>query len=267
MQKFVQNVYTYIAFTLLIASVPTVPSASTRLPPRFSETAIIPSGLVRPTTMAFAPDGRLFIAEQGGRLRIYKNGELLSTPAVRLGVNSLGERGLLGIAFDPDFETNQHLYLYYTTGTAPIRNRVSRFTMSGDTVVGGSEHRLIQMEPLEASNHNGGAIHFGTDGKLYIAVGENAMQEFAQQLNTLKGKMLRLNPDGTIPTDNPFYTSRRGKLRAIWARGLRNPFTFAVQPGSGRIFINDVGQSDFEEINEGRRGANYGWPDHRRSDQ
>ena len=210
--------------------------------------------------MAFAPDGRLFIAEQGGRLRVYKNGELLPTPAVRLAVNSLGERGLLGIAFDPDFKTNQYLYLYYTTRTAPIRNRVSRFTMSGDTVVDDSELILIQMGPLDASNHNGGAIHFGTDGKLYIAVGENAMQEYAQQLSTLKGKMLRINPDGTIPPDNPFYTGLRGKLRAIWALGLRNPFTFAVQPGSGRIFINDVGQGDFEEINEGQRGANYGWP-------
>ena len=111
-----------------------------------------------------------------------------------------------------------------------------------------------------ASNHNGGAIHFGKDGKLYIAVGENADPAHSQTLANLLGKMLRLNANGTIPTDNPFYNTASGVNRAIWALGLRNPFTFAVQPGTGRMFINDVGAGSWEEINEAVAGANYGWP-------
>ena len=104
-------------------------------------------------------------------------------------------------------------------------------------------------------------MHFGPDGKLYVAVGENANGANAQTLGNLLGKMLRINADGTIPTDNPFYGTATGKNRAIWALGLRNPFTFAFQPGTGRMFINDVGQNTWEEINDGIAGANYGWPD------
>jgi glucose/arabinose dehydrogenase len=111
-----------------------------------------------------------------------------------------------------------------------------------------------------ATNHNGGAIHFGSDGKLYVGVGENANSANSQSMSNLLGKMLRINPDGTIPTDNPFYATANGVNRAIWATGLRNPFTFAFQPGTGRLFINDVGQSTWEEIDDGIAGSNYGWP-------
>ncbi len=127
----------------------------------------------------------------------------------------------------------------------------------------GSELVLIDLnvEPLSgASNHNGGAIHFGQDGKLYVAIGDNGVGANSQSLDTRLGKVLRLNADGTIPSDNPFFGTATGVNRAIWALGLRNPFTFAVEPGSGRIFINDVGQSVWEEINDGVAGANYGWP-------
>jgi glucose/arabinose dehydrogenase len=132
-----------------------------------------------------------------------------------------------------------------------------------------SEKLILRLNDLTgAQNHNGGAIHFGADGKLYVAVGENATPENSQSLDNLLGKMLRINADGTIPTDNPFYDVASGKNRAIWALGLRNPFSFAVQPGTGLIFINDVGSSEafrptpYEEINSGIRGANYGWPEH-----
>ena len=111
------------------------------------------------------------------------------------------------------------------------------------------------------AGHQGGALHFGRDGKLYIAIGEQTAREPAQRLDTFQGKLLRINPDGTIPEDNPFFRKAKGKYRAIWALGLRNPFTFAVQPGTGRIFINDVGDSGWEEVNEGFAGANYGWPE------
>lgn len=214
-----------------------------------------------PTAMAFAPDGRLFVCQQSGQLRVIKNGSLLSTPFVSLPVDSSGERGLLGIAFDPNFATNHYLYVYYTVATSPIHNRVSRFTAAGDTAVPGSEAVILDLDNLSsATNHNGGAIHFGPDGKLYIGVGENANGANSQTLSNLLGKILRINADGTIPTDNPFYNTATGNNRAIWALGLRNPFTFAFQPGTTRLFINDVGQSTWEEINDGIAGSNYGWP-------
>jgi glucose/arabinose dehydrogenase len=214
-----------------------------------------------PTAMAFAPDGRLFVCQQGGQLRVIKSGSLLSTPFVNLTVDSSGERGLLGIAFDPNFTTNHYLYVYYTVATSPIHNRVSRFTAAGDTAVPGSEAIILELDNLSsATNHNGGAIHFGPDGKLYVGVGENANGTNSQTLSNLLGKMLRINADGTIPTDNPFYNTATGNNRAIWALGLRNPFTFAFQPGTTRLFINDVGQSTWEEINDGIAGSNYGWP-------
>src|SRR5438309_673831 len=211
--------------------------------------------------MAFAPDGRLFVCQQGGQLRVIKNGSLLSTPFVSLTVDFSGERGLLGIAFDPNFATNHYLYVYYTVATSPIHNRVSRFTAAGDAAAPGSEIVILELNNLSAAtNHNGGAIHFGPDGKLYIGVGENGNGANAQTLSNLLGKMLRINADGTIPTDNPFYNTATGNNRAIWALGLRNPFTFAFQPGTTRMFINDVGQSTWEEINDGIAGSSYGWP-------
>jgi glucose/arabinose dehydrogenase len=233
--------------------------------------ATLPSGFVEtqvggnlsgpPTAMAFAPDGRLFVCQQGGQLRVIKNGSLLSTPFASLTVDSSGERGLLGIAFDPNFATNHYLYVYYTVATSPIHNRVSRFTAAGDSATPGSEVVILNLDNLSsATNHNGGAIHFGPDGKLYIGVGENANGANSQTLSNLLGKVLRINADGTIPTDNPFYNNAAGNNRAIWALGLRNPFTFAFQPGTTRLFINDVGQSTWEEINDGIAGSNYGWP-------
>jgi len=230
------------------------------LPEGYAETHYA-SGISRATAMEFAPDGRLFVCQQGGSLRVIKNGALLPTPFVTLDVDDFSERGLLGVAFDPDFTANHFLYVYYTAKQPTLHNRVSRFTADGEVAAPGSETILLELDNLNAGNHNGGAIHFGTDGKLYIAAGENARGANAQTLTNLLGKILRINSDGSIPADNPFYGSASGKNRAIWALGFRNPFTFAVQPGSGRIFVNDVGNGAWEEIDELARGANYGWPE------
>ena len=127
------------------------------------------------TAMQFAPDGRLFIAQQSGKLRVVQNGKLLATPFLTVPVNSSGERGLLGVAFDPNFATNRFVYVYYTATTPTIHNRVSRFTANGNVAVAGSQVVLLNLNTLSsATNHNGGAIHFGNDGKLYVAVGDNA---------------------------------------------------------------------------------------------
>ena len=219
------------------------------------------SGLNSPTLMDFAPDGRLFVSEQGGALRVIQNGQLLPTPFVTLPVDSSGERGLLGVAFDPNFATDHYVYVYWTDPAPVVHNQVSRFTADGNAAVPGSGVDIFDLPPLSAAeNHNGGSIHFGADGKLYISAGDNAQSANSQSLDTTLGKLLRINPDGSIPTDNPFYNQTTGSNRAIWALGLRNPFTFAVQPGTGRIFINDVGLNTWEEIDDGVAGANYGWP-------
>ncbi len=238
-------------------------SPAAELPDGFAET-LVAGGLAAPTAMEFAPDGRLFVCQQGGQLRVIKDGALLPTPFVTVAVDPQGERGLLGVTFDPDFADNGYVYVYYTATTPAVHNRVSRFVADGDVAQEGSEEILLELDDLSgATNHNGGAMHFGPDGKLYVAVGENAYAPNAQTLDNLLGKMLRLNPDGSIPEDNPFYDTASGVNRAIWALGLRNPFTFAFQPGTGRLFINDVGHygpSQREEINDGGAGANYGWP-------
>jgi glucose/arabinose dehydrogenase len=237
------------------------------LPTNFTETQFA-SGFSNPTAMAFAPDGRLFVCQQTGQLRIFKNGTLLATPFVTLTVDASGERGLLGVAFDPNFATNNFIYVYYTATTPQVHNRVSRFTASAgnpDVAAAGSELPILDLNNLSgATNHNGGAIHFGPDGKLYISVGENANPANSQSLGNLLGKILRINSDGTFPADNPttfpgLAGSPTGNNRAIWSVGLRNPYTFVFQPGTGRMFINDVGQNTWEEINDGIAGSNYGW--------
>ena len=234
-------------------------SFAATLPSGFTET-LVGNGMSSPTAFAIAPDGRIFVCQQGGSLRVIQGGALLPTPFMTLSVNSSGERGLLGVAFDPNFATNNFIYVYYTTSTAPIHNRISRFTANGNVVVPGSEFMMVDLENLSATNHNGGALHFGPDGKLYAAVGENAVPSNSQTLNNRLGKMLRYNSDGTIPGDNPFFNTATGDNRSIWSLGLRNPFTFNFQPGTGRMFINDVGQVTWEEVNDGIAGSNYGWP-------
>src|SRR5436190_22494254 len=185
---------------------------------------------------------------------------MLATPFLSLTVDSFSERGLLGIAFDPNFATNHFVYVYYTVPGDPAHNRVSRFTANGDVALAGSEFVLVDLDNLSgAGNHNGGAIHFGPDDKLYVAVGENANAANSQTLNNRLGKVLRINSDGSIPSDNPFFNNATGLNRVIWALGLRNPFTFAFQPNTTRMFINDVGQSLQEEIDDGIAGSNYGW--------
>lgn len=236
----------------------TVQFGGTRTQPAgFTRNLSYVTALNNATAFAQAGDGRLFIAEQGGTLRLAVNGTVQAT-VLTLAVDAQGERGLLGVALHPDFDTNGFIYVYYTATAPTTHNRISRFTLSGTTAV--NEQVIIDLPTLGATNHNGGAIHFGTDGKLYVGVGDNAVGSNAQSTSTALGKMLRLNDDGSLPADNPFVGTRSGQARYAWADGLRNPFTFAVQPVTGRIHINDVGQNTWEEINLGAAGANYGWP-------
>ncbi len=234
-------------------------AAQINLPAGFVETRI--PGFISPVALAAAPDGRLFVAEHNGVVAVVKNGVRLSRAFVYVSVHQFAERGLVGIQLDPNFPQNGYVYLYYPAKTPTIHFRLSRFTANGDVALAGSEVPLFDLPTLGASDwHNGGGIQFAPDGKLYLAVGENNVPSLSQSMTSVMGKILRLNPDGTIPADNPFYNTATGDNRAIWALGLRNPFTIALQPGTGRLFINDVGSGAWEEINEGAPGANFGWP-------
>ncbi len=236
------------------------------LPPGFTMEKVV-GGLTAATALAVAADGRVFVCEQTGSLRVIKHGRLLPEPFVTLRVDHFWERGLIGVALDPMFASNGFLYVTYVSPDRYPHHRISRFTASGDIAAPGSEVVLLEGDDQRnlggtvPAGHQAGALHFGRDGKLYVAIGEQTAGSPSQSLGTFQGKLLRINPDGTVPPDNPFFTAAKGKYRAIWAIGLRNPFTFAVQPKTGRIFINDVGQDKWEEVNEGFPGANYGWPE------
>jgi putative heme-binding domain-containing protein len=237
-----------------------------KLPAGFELTKVV-GGLTAATALAVAPDGRVFVCEQAGALRVVKDGQLRPEPFLTVAADHYWERGLIGVGLDPRFAANGFVYITYVAAQPYPHHRISRFTARGDVAAPGSEFILLcgddqrQLGGNVPAGHQGGALHFGRDGKLYVAIGEQTAREPAQRLDTFQGKLLRINPDGTIPGDNPFSTRAKGKYRAIWAIGLRNPFTFAVQPGTGRIFINDVGDNKWEEVDEGFAGANYGWPE------
>lgn len=263
-----------LTMVLAISSHPRLANAAATLPSGFVEELVVGGLESTPTAMEFAPDGRLFVAEDWGKLRIIDTQDaLLPTPFLTVNTTTTGERGLLGIAFDPAYDINaagdDYVYVYYTNPN-PLQNRVSRFTtdpMNPDQALLNSELVILDGIPSEHNNHNGGAIHFGADGNLYIAVGDNFNSANSQSLSTLSGKMLRINTSactnvcGDIIPDNPDnpFEGTLGAKKEIWAWGLRNPFTFGVDPVDGRIYINDVGRKRWEEVNAGASGTNYGW--------
>ena len=243
----------------LVAAVPA--SAEVTLPAGFSD-RVVTSNITNPTDIEFAPDGRLFVAEQAGRVLIVQpDGSVLVFLDISAKVDATAERGLASIAFDPNFASNRYVYLDYTkeaTGTTAPHNRVVRVTANGDRAIAGSETLIFRLNAQDSANHIGGAIDFGVDGKLYISTGDGVGGNSHLRGNLL-GKLLRINKSGSIPTNNPFYGSASGKSRAIWLLGFRNPFKFAVEPGVGTIYVNDVGEDLWEEIDRAVKGANYGW--------
>lgn len=281
-------------FGLLVAASLDAKPAAAAVPAGFGDRLVTP--LQDALALTFTPDGRMLITTKSGRLRVYKDGALLQTPALDLSgaICTEGERGLLGVATDPQFGTpgNNYVYVYYTfkkfsgcernTAQSPV-NRVSRFVMNGDTVDRASEDVLIDNIPSPNSNHNGGDLHFGKDGNLYVSVGDGGCQYnsltrcqnqngAARDRNILLGKILRITPSGGIPADNPYTGSGSARCNVTgrtvatncqetFAVGLRNPFRMAFDPdAAGTSFrINDVGGGFWEEIDTGRSGADYGW--------
>jgi glucose/arabinose dehydrogenase len=255
----------------------------------------VASGFSIPTSMVFAPDGRIFVGQKNGVVRVIKNGQVLATPVITLtDVNDYGDRGLEGIALDPNFAQNGYMYIAYTYENTPGQNydgnktgRIVRVTVVGDTAslatkivilgsVGGDAARpscrnfatTSDCIPSDSNTHSMGALRFGPDGKLYAALGDGAgyitvdpLALDAQDLNSLGGKIVRINTDGTAPADNPFYDGNPNSNRSkVWSLGHRNTFRFSFRPGDNKLFFGDVGWATWEEVDVGARGANYGWP-------
>ncbi len=223
----------------------------------------------RPLFLTHAGDGtnRLFVVEQDGRIRVFANDANAGAAAVFLDIvgrvsRAGNEEGLLGLAFHPDYENNGFFYVYYSLAN-PRRSRLSRFTVTANPSVADPNSEMILLEFSEPfSNHNGGCLAFGPDGKLYVASGDGGSggdpQNNGQNLGTLLGKILRLNDDGTIPADNPFV-GQAGARGEIWAFGLRNPWRFSFDRNNGNLWCADVGQGAIEEVDLITRGGNYGW--------
>lgn len=243
-------------------------------------TATVLSGLASPTQVTSAGDGtdRLFVTEARGTIRVIKDGQLQEGffMDIRSKVEDGGERGLLGLAFDPDFKTNRRLFVFYTRNGGDIV--VSRFRTNAarTDVVESTASPLLRIEHSAASNHNGGGMAFGPNGYLYIAVGDGGGSgdpgnDAQEKSGNFLGKILRINTDGTgagtfdrysVPRSNPFYGSIPGRAE-VWAYGLRNPWRISFDRGTGKLFIADVGQSRREEVNREapgiKGGRNYGW--------
>jgi glucose/arabinose dehydrogenase len=232
---------------------------------------LIASGFQRPLDLESAPgDRRLYVVEQGGRIQVILDGQVQATPFLDISdrVRSGGERGLLGLAFHPEFASNGLFYVNYTNPSG--NTHISEFhAVSSDRADAASE-RLLLVVAQPFANHNGGALTFGNDGFLYIGLGDGGSAGdplgSGQDLGTLLGKILRIDVDSgapyAVPPDNPFL-SIAGAEPEIWAYGLRNPFKVAFDRATGDLYIGDVGQAEREEIDVGLSarggGENYGW--------
>ena len=251
----------------------TITVANTAATPGTFENEILATGFDLPTAIKFLPDGRMLVAELGGKIKVLPPPYTQADPTPFLQLTNVGnaddgtvaQQGIYDLALDPNFATNHFYYISYTART-PNRDRLSRFTANAALTgtVPGSELILYQ-DPQDANTeHHGGAITFGNDGKIYLTTGDHFASTPAQDLTSPRGKVLRFNPDGTVPTDNPFYDGAGPNYDAVWALGLRNPYRAYYDAPTGRLLIGDVGgnvaSTAIEELDLGARGANYGWP-------
>jgi glucose/arabinose dehydrogenase len=224
----------------------------------------VATGLQVPWSIVFAPDGRILFTERAGRVRVIENGSLRGEPlAVIADVEPSGESGLMGMALHPQFSDNRLLYLAYAyRGAGGQRVRVVRYKETGAAL---ADPAVIIEEIPAAPNHAGCRLAFGPDAKLYVTTGDATEKELAARLDSLAGKTLRLNDDGTVPPDNPFVNTA-GARPEVWSFGHRNAQGIDWQPGTGLMFQTEHGPSGFDgpgggdEVNVVERGKNYGWP-------
>lgn len=224
------------------------------------EVGVVAGGLETPWAIAFSADGRIFVTERPGRVRIIKDGNLQKEPWMILDAHEVGEAGLMGLALDPEFSRNRFVYAAYTyrDSSGRLKNRLAR--LRDQPATGNGVMDKILLDGVAGSNnHNGGRVKFGPDGKLYWTTGDAQNARLSQNVSSLNGKILRLNPDGTIPSDNPFGNS------PVYSYGHRNSQGLAWQPGTGRLYATEHGPSGFQgccmdEVNLIEAGKNYGWP-------
>jgi len=220
---------------------------------------VVVSSLATIWAIDFAPDGRIFLTERGGRIRTVRDGNLDPEPWATLDVVEVSESGLLGLALDPGFASNGYVYVAYTYGTSGggMQNRLVRMREDPETRRGAFDAVLLD-DVGGARVHDGGRVKFGPDGKLYWTMGDAGNMPLAQSLDSWNGKILRVNSDGSVPDDNPFPRS------PIYSYGHRNPQGLAWQPGTGRLYASEHGpsgaQSCCDEVNYIQAGMNYGWP-------
>ena len=215
--------------------------------------SVLSTGLEVPWDLALTEDGRIFVTERPGKLKLVETNGNYQTVATLANVASVGESGLTGLALHPDFKTNGFIYLYYTyRDSGNILNRVSRFTFRNNTL---SAEQIILDALPGGSIHNGGRLRFGPDKKLWVLTGDAARPALAQDINSLAGKVLRLNDDGSVPADNPV----EGSL--VYSTGHRNPQGIDFHPLSEEILVSSHGETAYDEINLVKANGNYGWPD------
>jgi aldose sugar dehydrogenase len=230
------------------------------LPPGV-QVEVLLRGMQSPVAMAFDPEGRLFYTEKSGAVRLFADGVLQPDPVITFAVETGGERGLIGIALDPNFSSNRHIYVYYTctttSGDCPNpENRVVRIVERDGK---GSDPVTVFTTPQTSEIHTGGNLHFGPDGMLYVSVGDNGEPANGQLYSSTSGKIHRLNPDGSSPSDNPLF-AQEGAIPSLYATGLRNSFDFTFDPVvMGRIFASENGPGCDDEMNRIEAGFNYGW--------
>ena len=231
----------------------TSPASATNLPPGFVEQILV-DNLPSPMTMAWGPDGELWLGGKLGHVWVLREEELVEV--ARLAISNDGERGVLGIAVDPDFEQNRHVWIYYSTDGPPFRNRLVRFRHVGDQLV--DETLILETPDLNGSFHNGGCIRFGPDDTIFLSTGDDLQNSnTAQNPDDIRGKILHINRDGSPAEGNP-YLGGGGDPR-VWAIGFRNPWRFSLQAESDNLFIGDVGDDSYEELDIGVPGGNFGW--------
>jgi glucose/arabinose dehydrogenase len=213
---------------------------------------VLAENLEVPWAIDIAEDGRVFLTERAGRIRVIENGTLLPDPAAFINVEQRGESGLLGLALHPDFTQNHLIYAYYTySNGSSVFNKVVALTERDNKII---ESKVIIDGIPAADRNDGGRIKFGPDGMLYIATGDARQPDLAQNARSLAGKVLRLNPDGTVPEDNPFEGS------PVYSYGHRNIQGLAWHPATGELYASEHGDEGNDEVNIIRPGANYGWP-------
>ena len=213
---------------------------------------IIAEGLQAPRSIDISKDGRIFVSEKRGSIRVVDNGTLLTEPVGDIKAENIGDAGLLGLTLHPNFTQNHLFYVYYTySNSTGLFNKVLMLTESNNRII--DSKTILDGIPGD-EYRDGGRIKFGPDGKLYVSTGDASIPELSQDLDSLAGKILRTNEDGTIPQDNPFSNS------PVYAYGFRNVQGLAWAPNSGALYSSDQGGTGNDEINLISPGKNYGWP-------